>query len=66
MIKHSSGNAAKTTKRCPHCGFENALAAWERLPKDERRIAHSCAACGQWIVLDHVAWESMLAKTKED
>lgn len=52
MIRHSTGNAGKDTKRCPHCGFENAVSAWGPLAPGEIRVAHSCNACGSLIILD--------------
>ncbi|WP_139061458.1 zinc ribbon domain-containing protein [Sulfobacillus thermosulfidooxidans] len=58
MVRHSQGNAAKNTKRCPHCGTENVLALWERILPGETRVAHSCLACGQWIVLDPTGWQT--------
>lgn len=56
MIRHSQGNAGKDTKRCPHCGTENAIRLWGRLAPGERRVAHTCLGCGQWIVLDPGLW----------
>ncbi len=63
MIRSSRGNAAKDTKRCPVCGTENVIALWERVPKSETRVAHTCLTCGHWIILDHAGWETFWGDT---
>ena len=62
MIKNSRGNAGKPTRRCPHCGFENVVSTWGFVPKHERRIAHTCGHCGEWIILDPAAWRNLHTK----
>ena len=54
MIKHSQGKQAKTTLRCPHCG-------WENLPRraSGHLIAMGCTRCGAWVIKDRKAWEGL-------
>lgn len=53
MIRHSQGNQAKTTVRCPYCAFENIPD-----PGNEGRlVALSCMRCGSTIVTDRKAWD---------
>lgn len=66
MIRQSRGNAAKDTKRCPHCGFENALSAWGPLAPGAIRLAHTCSGCGFLILLDPHRYAAFLAKGRSD
>jgi predicted RNA-binding Zn-ribbon protein involved in translation (DUF1610 family) len=66
MIRQSRGNAAKDTKRCPQCGFENALIVWGRLAPGEIRLAHTCSACGHLIILDPHRYAAFLARQQSD
>lgn len=55
MIKHSRGNAAKDTVRCPHCAFEN-------LPQygtKQGLISMECWHCGQIIVVNRKEWDRL-------
>lgn len=56
MVKNSRGNAGKGSRRCPHCGEENAEVLRERLRPGEIRVAMTCMGCGEWIVFVPRAW----------
>ena len=54
MVRHSQGNQAKTSVRCPYCAFENIPSA-----EPGRLIALSCLRCGSTVVHDRKEWDRL-------